>query len=145
MNKRDFLKIFIFIDCKQKFPKGSIKLRTHLKKFHNNDSSISSKLYKFECQKCYSRFKSAEILKSHIQTKHEDNKIKCPYCPYMLPLKRKSDLYRHHYRHSDPKLSFSFWKSAKINRTNTFLMKSIHTRPIHLNRGIFFCDFWLKL
>ena len=110
--KRTFSKLLTCTDCKQKFPKGSIKLRTHLKKFHNNDSSISSKLYKFECQKCYSRFKSSEILKSHIQTKHEDNKIKCPYCPYMLPLKRKSDLYRHHYRHSDPKLLFSFWKSA---------------------------------
>ena len=50
--------------------------RTHLKKFHGNDSTISSKLYKFECQQCYSRFKSSEILKSHIQSKHEDNKVK---------------------------------------------------------------------
>ena len=101
----------------QKFPKGSIKLRTHLKKFHNNDSSISSKLYKFECQKCYSRFKSAEILKSHIQTKHEDNKIKCPYCPYMLPLKRKSDLYRHHYRVAHPELTADIIKGGVISKS----------------------------
>ena len=117
VNKMDFLKIFSFIDCKQKFPKGSIKLRTHLKKYHNNDSSISSKLYKFECQKCYSRFKSAEILKSHIQTKHEDNKIKCPYCPYMLPLKRKSDLYRHHYRVAHPELTADIIKGGIVSES----------------------------
>ena len=92
-------------NCKQKFPKGSIKLRTHLKKFHGNDSTASNKLYKFECQICFSKFKSSQILKSHIQSKHDENKIKCPYCPYILPLKRKSDLYRHHFRVAHPEIT----------------------------------------
>lgn len=96
-------------NCKQKFVKGSIKLRTHLKKVH--DDLVTSKLYKFECKICFGRFKSSEILKSHIQTKHEDKKIKCPFCSYELPLKRKSDLYRHHFRVAHPILAADLIKT----------------------------------
>ena len=80
--------------CKFKCPKGSIRLRSHLQKFHNNE--FADKIYKFECRICYGRFKSGDILKTHIMTKHDEShgRVKCPYCPYALPTKRKSDLYR---------------------------------------------------
>ena len=98
------------VECKQKFPKGSIRLRSHLKKFHNNEPG-ASKVYKYECQICYGRFKNEEILKSHMQTKHGNDKIKCPYCSYVLPAKRKSDLYRHHFRVAHHELTINIIKA----------------------------------
>ena len=99
------------IGCKFKCPKGSIRLRSHLQKFHNNE--FADKIYKFECKICYGRFKSADILKSHIITKHDEShgRVKCPYCPYNLPLKRKSDLYRHHFRVAHPELTVDIVKA----------------------------------
>ena len=40
-------------------------------------------------------------------TKHDEShgRVKCPYCPYALPTKRKSDFYRHHFRVAHPELT----------------------------------------
>ena len=114
------------IGCKFKCPKGSIKLRSHLEKFHNNESA--DKIYKFECKICFGRFKSADVLKAHTLTKHDPNhgRVTCPYCPYSLPTKRKSDLYRHHFRVSHPELTAEIVKQHDEKLSRYILAKNMH-------------------
>ncbi len=93
-------------DCKLVFPRSSsLKLRAHLKKFHGDEGEATSRLYKFQCDKCFGKFKSAENLRSHEKTKHSDDRAYCSYCDYSLPKAKKSDMIRYHLRVAHPDLA----------------------------------------
>ena len=79
--------------CLQKFPRGSRRLKSHIKRDHE-DSNASKRL--FECDECHALLKNITCLRSHKQTIHrsKQDRIKCPYCEFNVGKWRKHSLYR---------------------------------------------------
>ena len=79
--------------CLQKFPRGSKRLKSHIKRDHE-DSTVPKRLY--ECKECHALLKNITCLRSHKETMHGSNedRTKCPYCDFSVGKWRKHSLYR---------------------------------------------------
>ena len=80
--------------CLQKFNRGSRKLKSHIKRDHEDSDGPKRS---FECNECHGLFKSNACLRIHIQTIHaaNDGRIKCPFCEFSVGKWRKHSLYRY--------------------------------------------------
>ena len=88
--------------CLQKFPRGSRRLKTHIKRDHDQEGSTGMKRL-FECNECHALLKSSTCLKKHKDAIHGsiEDRTKCPYCDFSVGKWRKHSLYRYVY----PKLT----------------------------------------
>ena len=80
--------------CLQKFNRGSRKLKSHIKRDHEDSDGPKRS---FECNECHGLFKSNACLRIHMQTIHaaNDGRIKCPFCEFSVGKWRKHSLYRY--------------------------------------------------
>ena len=79
--------------CLQKFSRGSRKLKSHIKRDHED---VSGPKRSFECNECHALLKSSTCLRSHKETVHGSSecRTKCPYCEFSVGKWRRHSLYR---------------------------------------------------
>ena len=81
--------------CLQKFARGSKRLKSHVKRDH--DQSGDDQKRKYECEDCHALLKNITCLRSHKETKHgpSEGRMKCPFCDFSVGKWRKHSLYRY--------------------------------------------------
>ncbi len=91
--------------CRQVFPKGSGRLKRHLRRFHDGGAMAEKRAaFKYECSSCQMRFKTKDLLRAHTAVRHNENgpRAKCRFCDYSVLMKRQSDLNRYHLPRAHP-------------------------------------------
>ncbi len=93
-------------DCRRFFPLVSAgALRRHLSGYHSAENEAKRAAYKFVCQHCQRRVKTADRLSSHIRDVHPEagaRREKCEFCDFTVPSKRKTALLKRHMRRAHP-------------------------------------------